>query len=140
MPKPDRRNTIIGGHHRALARWYMILHRLKGVGAKNKHYAGRSLEMSKEEFIDWFRAKDFKGCSVDRIDNSKGYSLNNLQLIPLAQNIAKDKTAYNGITHVCSMCKEKKLAELFVRDKRRLSGIGSICKKCDTARTKNKGV
>lgn len=84
---------------------------------------------------------DFKGCSVDRIDNSKGYEFSNLQLIPLAVNVSKDKTAFDGISHTCSKCKERKAAAKFVLDKRRLSGIGSICKKCDANRnTKQTGV
>ena len=84
---------------------------------------------------------DFKGCSVDRIDNSKGYALSNLQLIPLAMNVSKDKTAFDGTSHTCSKCKERKAAAKFVLDKRRLSGIGSICKKCDANRnTKQIGV
>lgn len=130
----DLRHTVIGSRRRALQRWSMIVHRLKASTLKNKHYAKRSLEMTKEEFVTWFMANDFKGCSVDRVDNSKGYTISNLQLIPLALNIAKDKTAFNGITHQCSICKETKAKEKFVRDLRRQSKIGSICKQCDAVR------
>jgi hypothetical protein len=112
----------------------MILNRLKAPTPKNKHYAGRSLDMTKEEFEKWFMLNDFKGCSVDRIDNSKGYSLSNLQMLPLAINIIKDKTAFNGITHTCSICKETKPKEKFAKDARRAAKISSICKQCDSRR------
>lgn len=134
LRKPDLRHTLIGGKRRALQRWFMILHRLKASTPKNKHYANRSLGMSKEEFVKWFMLNDFKGCSVDRIDNSKGYSLCNLQMIPLSVNVAKDKTAFNGVTHRCSICKDTKPMENFAKDLRRASKISSICKPCDNRR------
>jgi hypothetical protein len=134
MAKPDKRHAIIGGRKRAQQRWSMILHRLKGIGPRNKHYANRALEMTQEEFISWFMERDFEGCSVDRIDNTKGYSISNIQLLPLALNMSKDKTRFDGTSHTCSKCKQTKLAENFVKDARRFSGIGSICKRCDCDR------
>lgn len=88
----------------------------------------------KDEFVNWFMANDFEGASVDRIDKKGDYTMENIQLLPLAENIRKDKVkAQNGMC-VCFMCHETKPLELFAVDKRRKNGHGTICKKCDSQR------
>ena len=88
----------------------------------------------KDEFVKWFMENDFEGASVDRIDNKGDYSMDNIQLIPLAENIAKDKQkAVNGFCP-CYVCGEIKPLELFAVDKRRQNGHSTICKKCDSKR------
>ena len=62
------------------------------------------LEMSKEEFFNFFAAQEFTILemmnnylrpSIDRIDNEKGYSADNIQIIPLIDNIVKDRESAN---------------------------------------------
>ena len=134
----DTRHRIIGGRKRAQCRYAMILYRLGNTHLpKNTCYVGVELRITQEEFITWFQANDFKGCSVDRIDNTKHYEAGNLQLIPLVENIRKDKLkACNGYCE-CFSCKTTKEITLFAKDKRRVSGYSTICKQCDNSRIKN---
>lgn len=88
----------------------------------------------KDEFVEWFMANDFEGASVDRIDSNGDYSMENIQLIPLAENIRKDKVKANNGMCECAKCHEIKPIDLFVVDKRRGNGHGTICKKCDSRR------
>ena len=91
-----------------------------------------------EDFIKWFMENDFEGASVDRIDKTKDYSLDNIQLLPLEENIRKDKVkAKNGVCQ-CYVCKEIKPLSLFVTDKRRKNGHATICKGCDNKRRRRK--
>lgn len=133
--KKDNRYSAVGGRHRALSRYYMILNRLKSTDReKNKKYQGIQMLIDKDTFIEWFMKNDFAGASVDRIDKDGNYTLDNIQLIPLDENIRKDKIKAKGECCECFACKETKPLELFVADKRRINGHGTICKKCDNAR------
>ena len=88
----DKRCDIIGSKRRAKNRYHLIKKRLKDVHlSKNKNYKNIKLLVSEKDFIDWFIKNDFKGCSVDRIDPKGNYELNNMQLIPLLENITKDR-------------------------------------------------
>ena len=91
--------------------------------------------IDKETFVAWFMANDFEGASVDRIDNTKDYSMDNIQMIPLSINIAKDKCKAKDGMCQCYVCKETKPLECFAVDKRRKNGRSTICKKCDSVRT-----
>lgn len=131
----DKRHTIIGGRHRALSRYYMILNRLKKTNLqKNKCYKNITLNLDKEDFINWFMENDFKGCSVDRINNKEGYYLENLQLISLSDNIAKDKIKEKDGLVECFRCKKTLSLNEMAKDKRRKNGHSTICKKCDNRR------
>lgn len=79
--------------------------------------------------------RDFEGCSVDRIDKTKDYSLDNMQVISLIDNIIKDKLiAKNGKT-ICFSCKAEKPLTEFTKDRRRIAtGRTTICKLCDSLR------
>lgn len=137
MPsKRDTRHRDIGGTHRAMSRYYMLKHRIEhsGENPKSACYAGVELRCSKEEFIAWFIARDFAGCSVDRIDKDGHYELGNMQVIPLAENIAKDKVIARGGISRCYSCKRQKPLDDFVRDRRRLNGHSTICKPCESQR------
>lgn len=140
--KHDNRHTIIGGKHRALSRYYMILNRINNTdNEKNKNYADVKMLIDKDTFVDWFMEHDFKGASVDRIDNSKDYSLDNIQLIPIDENIRKDKIKVRHGMCECYVCKQVKPIELFAKDKRRKNGHSTICKSCDAKRkSRVKGV
>ena len=133
--KHDTRHKIIGGKHRALSRYYMILYRINHTEEKkNRHYKDVKMLIGKDEFVEWFMANDFEGASVDRIDKDKDYSMDNIQMIPLAENIRKDKTkAKDGLCE-CYMCKQVKPLELFAKDSRRKNGHSTICKSCDAKR------
>lgn len=69
---------------------------------RNEAYAkkGVNLELTKEQFNEWvdknwetFRALYESGRtpSIDRIDNSRGYAIDNMQVIDLKQNMRKDR-------------------------------------------------
>ena len=90
--------------------------------------------INKDVFIEWFMRHDFEGASVDRIDKTKDYSLDNIQLIPLADNIRKDKVKAKDGMCECYMCKQIKPLELFAKSKRRQNGRSTICKECDSKR------
>lgn len=136
--KKDNRHADIGGRHRALSRYYMILNRLSHTDRpKNTHYAGIKMCMSKEEFVAWFMAHDFKGASVDRIDKTKDYSMDNIQMIPLDENIRKDRVKAHDWVCECYVCKETKPLSQFAVDKRRKNRHATICKQCDNKRRTN---
>lgn len=133
--KHDDRYNVIGGRHRALSRYYMILNRLNHTDSKkNQCYNGIRMLIDKETFVEWFMQNDFEGASVDRIDNTKDYSMDNIQMISLADNVRKDKVkARNGVCE-CYKCKQTKPLELFAKDNRRQNGHSTICKECDSRR------
>lgn len=132
----DIRHTLIGGKHRAMSRYYMMLYRVQNWNnSRNMNYQGIEVRVPKEEFIKWFMERDFTRCSVDRIDKTGHYELSNMQVIPLWQNIAKEKVkAKDGVTK-CYSCGEVKTLEGFVGNReRRTTGKTNICKKCERKR------
>lgn len=133
--KKDMRYAVIGGRKRALSRWYMIRYRTTHTEtSKNTAYKGVEFNLDKETFIKWFQERDFEHASVDRIDKNKGYTMDNIQLIPLAENIRKDKMkAKNGYC-VCFRCKQIKPLQDFVKEARRINGYSTICKICERKR------
>ena len=133
--KKDMRYSVIGGRKRALSRWYMIRYRTTHTEtSKNTAYKGVEFNLDKETFIKWFQERDFEHASVDRIDKNKGYTMDNIQLIPLAENIRKDKMkAKNGYC-VCFRCKQIKPLQDFVKESRRINGYSTICKICERKR------
>lgn len=130
----DPRHRIVGGKHRAETRFALIQSRLRADSTKNKHYAGKQCTFTKDEFTAWFMPRDFEGSSVDRIDPAGDYTLDNLQVIPLAENIRKDKViAKDGLCR-CYSCGNEKDLESFAKDKRRANGHSTCCKQCDNQR------
>lgn len=139
ISKKDNRHSIIGGKHRALNRYYMILNRLKNTNRnKNACYQDVKMLIDKDTFVDWFMKNDFQGASVDRIDKTKDYTMNNIQMIPLDENIRKDKVKAKDGMCECFVCKELKPLEMFAKDSRRKNGHSTICKKCDVQRKKRR--
>ena len=137
--KNDKRYRVIGSRHRALSRYYMILNRLKNTDrSKNRKYHGVKMLIDKETFVEWFMANDFEGASVDRIDSTKDYSLENIQMIPMSENRVKDRIKERNGMCECYVCKEVKPIQLFAVDKRRKNGHSTICKCCDAKRIKRK--
>ena len=113
----------------------MIKYRVSHTEHKKNHcYRGIQLLIDKEAFVTWFMENDFEGASVDRIDATKDYTLDNIQLIPLADNIRKAKTkAVDGYCE-CYRCKTVKPLEFFAVNKHRANGHTTICKECDSKR------
>ena len=135
----DKRHTKIGGRHRALSRYYMILNRLKTTErSKNSCYENVKMLISKEDFVEWFMKNDFAGASVDRINKDGNYTLDNIQLIPLAINIAKDKMKAKDGFCVCYACGKEKPLAAFATDNRRSNGHATLCRDCDKARGREK--
>lgn len=136
MPyKHDQRYRAIGGRHRTSSRYAMILNRVKTacLRRRNSGYRNIKVKISREDFIQWFQSRDFAGCSVDRIDPSGDYEFSNIQVIPLWQNIGKDKLKAIGSMCICYRCKANKPLTKFVRSsRRRILGIDTICKPCDS--------
>lgn len=83
-------------------RWSNINFRCSKKGqayGKNKCYQGISVEFSKEEFKAWCLKQksnilSLKKPSIDRIDSSKNYSLENIRVIELKDNISRKR--YGG--------------------------------------------
>lgn len=123
-----------------MSRYYMIANRLKNSHLpKNRKYSGIKLLVSKEEFITWFMAKDFKGSSVDRIDKNGHYDLANMQVITLRQNIVKEKLKSKNGLCVCRVCENQKPLDQFVKDNRQITtGYSTICKSCEVKRTRSR--
>lgn len=110
---------------------------------KCKSYLNVNIEMTREEFKKFCISQEsiivsLSRPSLDRLDNSRGYSLDNIQIIELADNIRKDKIISNGISNTCSMCGDTKDLKLFVVDNRRFHGRSTICKECDNERRRRK--
>ncbi len=132
----DQRHLEIGGRHRAVSRYYMLRHRVNNSHVlRNKCYRDVLLLISKEEFVEWFMPKDFKGCSVDRIDPSGDYVLDNMQVIPLEENIAKDRLLFKDGLRRCYRCHKWKDLCLFVVERRRkFLPYSTTCKECEKQR------
>lgn len=132
--KKDTRYREIGGRHRASSRYAMMMYRVSNPTGKNSCYSDVIVDISEEDFISWFMANDFEGCSVDRIESTKNYEVGNLQLIPTGVNSGKDKIkSFHGLCE-CYGCKLLKPVADFVKESRRITGHSTICKECDRER------
>jgi hypothetical protein len=110
---------------------------------KSKHYDSIYIKFNREVYKKWcIERKDIienlKRPSLDRIDNTKDYEIDNIQIIELAENIRKDKTVFTETTGRCWGCKEILPISVFRNEKRRYNGKSSICIPCDRNR-KNTG-
>lgn len=124
---------IIGSRARAVCKYLSMLARVRSTREKEKTYRGIKVLVSKEDFVRWYMPRDFVGASVDRIDNKGDYTLENMQVISMRDNIIKARhqnvRAHDGI-NVCYKCGEEKPLEMFVRNKNFYTGHLNICKKC----------
>lgn len=136
----DLRNSIVGSRRRAKNHYNLILNRLKNTHInKNSCYKDIKMYISENDFIEWFMKNDFKNASVDRIDKNKNYTIDNIQMLLLEDNIRKDKIKAKDGFCECYVCKKIKPIEQFAVDKRRKNGHSTICKICDNLRKyKNK--
>lgn len=137
----NNKQTIrtIHSRRRASNKYNAILSRVRGYGnAKNKSYKKIEIKVNREDFIKWYMPLDFEGASVDRIDKNGDYELSNMQVIPLRDNIRKDKIKEHDGLCECYRCHKTKPISQFVKDKRRLNGHSTICIECEKERCKEK--
>jgi len=74
--------------------WYHMKHRCYNKTSKHYHrYGGRGITVCKEWkddflcFYGWALANGWEpGLTIDRTDNDKGYSLDNVRFIPIREN------------------------------------------------------
>jgi hypothetical protein len=111
----------------------------KSDSKKNKCYENVLIEFSRDQFCIWCYdnkelIKSLKKPSIDRIDVSGNYSIENIRIIELDENIRKDKLISSDGNTVCVTCKESKPLSEFAKDKRVSIGVRTLCKSCDSAR------
>lgn len=139
--KSEHKQTYKTLHSRRRAnnKYNAILSRVRGYGnKKNKCYENVKIKVSREEFINWYMPLDFEGASVDRIDKNGHYEISNMQVIPLIENIRKDKIKERNGLCECYRCHEVKPISEFAKDKRRINGHSTICIECDRKRKREK--
>lgn len=107
---------------------------------RNHCYANVYIRFTKVEFREWctVRASTIMGLqrpSIDRIDSNLDYTLDNIQFIELADNIAKEKlTIHPELGYgICSTCANTKPIEVFCRSSRARTGYINRCKPCYNA-------
>lgn len=108
---------------------------------KSKYYINVKIEFTREEFKDWCKSNwekiiNLKRPSIDRIDKNKNYSIDNIQVIELSDNIRKDKLKAKDGKCECYRCKEIKILDEFALDKRRINNRSTLCKLCSRDRRK----
>lgn len=132
---------IVGSYRRANHRYNNIVNRIRHTQHKKNHsYQDVELKVSRSEFIKWFMPLDFFGASVDRIDKTKHYELSNMQVIPLSDNIRKDKVKAKDGKCECYVCHQTKPLIDFCKDKRRGNGHSTICLQCERNRNRKRSL
>ena len=116
---------------------------------KCRTYEDVLIELSREEFKAFCinnknTIESLKRPSLDRINDSENYSVDNIQIIELGDNIRKSKMICKDGLIKCCCCKETKELQFFCADKRLSVGRSTLCKKCYNKRRsekyKDKGV
>jgi hypothetical protein len=106
---------------------------------KNTSYEKVNIEFSRIEFKQWCLEREVEiqalvRPSIDRKNKELGYTLENIQVMELAENIRKDKTVFYENSGRCRCCKEVKQLEDFARSNRTQNGREATCKRCDSLR------
>lgn len=109
--------------------------------SKNIHYKTVKILFSRIEYKNWCYSNKkiieiLTRPSIDRINKDGNYSLDNIQIIELSENIRKDKTVFTEFTGTCFSCHSRKNLLDFCKDKRRFNGRTNICKPCESKRKK----
>lgn len=108
---------------------------------KCKSYENVYIRFTRPEFKAWCLEREnlilnLKRPSIDRIDSKLDYTLDNIQILELEENIRKEKIKAKDGFCVCFYCKQNKSLDLFAKDKRRYNGRGTYCRECDNKRRK----
>lgn len=106
---------------------------------KSKSYEDINICFTRSEFRDWCwlhqnQIEELNRPSIDRIDRTKHYTLDNIQILELAYNIRKDHTKFSDGKGVCFGCKTEQPEENFCKDRRRLNGRANFCQACERQR------
>jgi len=128
---------------RAVRAWGCLNKRVKN-GEKTYAKRGIRIEISKDEFINWYQKNSFPHCIVDRINNEKNYTLKNIQMLTLVEHNYKrrsDRLSVIGVTEgenerYCFCCARLMNIEVFGRKKDIVSkanplGLRQYCKGCN---------
>lgn len=107
--------------------------------SKNNAYKHIDIKFTRDEFKNWcLDNKDhilqLTRPSIDRIDPKGHYTLDNIQILELSDNIRKERTKAKNGKCICYACKEEKDISLLAVDKRRENGKSTICRLCDNKR------
>lgn len=98
-------------------------------------------KLNKLDFIAWYVKNYFKGCEVDRIDDLKDYSMDNIQLLSKEEHNHKRKIERDGYIKdglkKCNRCNALKpsIIEFWSTHKKQISiynplGFRGICREC----------
>lgn len=107
---------------------------------KNASYASVLILMTREKFFEWCVGQAEQIAllarpSIDRLRKDGHYSIDNIQVIELVANIAKDKVTFRDGMGTCFACRKTKTLEKFVVDGRRqATGRSTICISCERLR------
>ena len=107
--------------------------------SKCKTYDNININISFDEFKklcveNEYLISNLQKPSIDRIDNTKDYTISNIQFIELSTNIGKEKIKSKNGRCICYSCKKEKYIEEFSKTKRISTGHSTICKQCDSKR------
>jgi hypothetical protein len=119
-------SRTIGSHFRAMHRWHAILSRVR----KDSAYQHVKILITREEFIAWFRANDWDGCTVDRIDPKGHYEFSNMRLISLSENSRRAVLTFTDTHGTCNKCRVTMPIELFRRHCGNINGRANTCAEC----------
>ena len=104
--------------YRAKAAFQNMKRRCSDGNGKEPCYSGVSVNMSKEEWLDWAvpRYRNFiqntpsKTPTVHRLNDSGDYEIANIEIISRSENLERQKTKARYLQMVCPVC-----GETFVR-------------------------
>lgn len=126
---------------RATAVWHALQQRIGDADGKNPSYRSVTLALTQSQFIAWYIAAlpsffvkfgQDATPSVDRIRNSEGYALDNIQMIPMPDN--SRKRAGNRNVHApegqawCTACRAYLPRDSFYKNKAQHHGLAHRCK------------
>jgi len=111
--------------------------------SKSKYYDNILICFSREEYKNFCTEQKEKILSLvrpslDRLDAAKDYTLDNIQIVELSFNVAKEKSTINLLLNnaTCTKCSKEMDLGLFQKSSRALTGYIPICKACERLRSK----
>lgn len=115
--------------------------------ARQPEYAGIEVRMTRDEFVAWaipeyasyLSAGHSQRPSVDRIDPTLHYSIDNIRIIGLTDNVRRARRNKNVLAPEgqcwCSHCKRYLDKGDFGKNRKQWNGINTICKACRISKT-----